>query len=160
MTGQIVRQCCIVMTFPADGSVADLLSGVPPNRVFTARERQEGLRGTSLATWAGRLAAKTAILTVLGAPVPANPLPLSEELPWGDVEILPDSHGLCAPSGTCRWSHRPVATLREPVAALLGIGEGLAVSISHSAVTALALAVRITDTAGCGGQREAVDDAG
>ena len=158
MTGQIVRQCCVVLTFPAVGSVADLLCRVPPNRVFTAGERQCGLSGGSPATWAGRLAAKAAVLTVLGVPVPANPLPSAEELPWTDVEIPPDAPGLCAAPGTCRLSHRPVAMLHEPAAALLSTGECLAISISHSAGTALALARRTAGTVD-GGQREAVDGA-
>ena len=158
MTDTIVRQRCVVLTFPATGSMSDLLCGLQPNQVFSPRERRLGLRRGSPASWAGWLAAKAAVLAVLGVPVPAGPSPPSAELPWVNVEILPDGDGLCAEPSTCRRSHRPAATSHPPVAGLLGAGERLAVSISHSAVTALALAARVA-TVECGGAREAVDGA-
>jgi phosphopantetheinyl transferase (holo-ACP synthase) len=144
MTSRIVRQRCVVLTFPAACSLTDLLHGIPQERVFTARERQAGLRGPAPGTWAGRLAAKAAVLAVLGLPAPADPVPPSGELPWAAVEILPDSQGLCAVPGACERSHRPAVTLHGQAAALLGTGERVAVSISHSAATAVALAARIT----------------
>jgi holo-[acyl-carrier protein] synthase len=155
----VTIQRCVVITAPAVGSAAALLGGVPASRVFTAREREHGLRAGSPATWAGRLAAKAAVLAVLGLPVPADPVPPDAGLPWAAVEILPGVHGLCSGSGRCGRSHRPAVTLHEPAAALLGAGERLAVSISHSAATALGLAVRFSGTGQCGQRREAAGDA-
>lgn len=150
----MVGQRCVVVAFPSAGSVADLLRGGPPGRVFTARERRHGLRHGSLATWAGRLAAKAAVLDLLGVPMPSDPVPPPEGPPWTAVEILPDRHGLCAAPEACARPHRPVVTLHEPVAALLGAHGCLVVSISHSEGTALALAVRTVWPPRAGGEEE------
>jgi len=147
-------QRCIVVPFPPAWSVTDLLCGGPPGRVFTARERRHGLRSGSLATWAGRLAAKVAVLDLLGVPMPADPVPPVEGPPWTAVEILPDRYGLCAPPESCARSHRPVVTLHEPVVVLLGAHECLAVSIGHSDATAVAVAVRTGRPTGAGRDEE------
>jgi phosphopantetheinyl transferase (holo-ACP synthase) len=152
----MVRQRCVVVAFPSAGSVADLLCGGSAGRVFTARERRHALRHGSLATWAGRLAAKAAVLDLLGIPMPGDLVPPPDGLPWTAVEILPDRYGLCAAPEACLRSHRPAVTLHEPVAALLGAHGCLVVSISHSEGTAVALAVRTVWPSQAGGAEEAV----
>jgi phosphopantetheinyl transferase (holo-ACP synthase) len=122
---------CVTLPFPARGSVRELVAGLAPEEVFTSRERRLCAQRRGLASWAGRFAAKQAVLDVLGEPGL-----------WTGVEILPAATGLCPDPLRCTASHPPVALITGEPAARLAPGERVLVSISHADGVAVALAVR------------------
>ena len=141
---QICQRCALV-PFSAATSADDLLGGRPVHEVFTAAERRYNSRTRSLATVAGRIAAKSAILDLLELSFGvggSRGSGMSADTPWNRIEILPGRHGVCADPEACHGPHRPVITLHAPLTGLLTAGEHLTVSISHSAAFAVALAVR------------------
>lgn len=123
---------CVTVTIPPHGSVRDLLGGRPPDQVFTPAERRRGAERPGLASWAGRLAAKQAVLGLLDAGGR-----------WTEVEVLPAATGLCADPEHCTGSHPPRVVLRGGLADRLAPEEAVAVSISHAGGVAVALAVRM-----------------
>jgi holo-[acyl-carrier protein] synthase len=140
-TTGLVRQRCVLVPIPATAMLRDLLLGCPADLVFTAPERRRNARAHTLAPWAGRLAAKLAVLDLLGVRT-ESALAQGADLGWTSIEILPSPDGLCDAPDRCRRPHRPAVTLLAPTARLLGPHDRLAVSISHTRTMAVALAVR------------------
>ncbi|MEU4833937.1 phosphopantetheinyl transferase [Streptosporangium sp. NPDC023615] len=144
----------------------ELVGDMPLEVVYTRAERLRSSGGRTLQRWAGRLAAKHAVLRLLGLP------PTPERL--GQVEILPLPTAACRADRACLGGHPPVVRLRGDLAALApaaGPGDSrgpadltgpadpeepadpegpatsggagwIRVSISHTDVRAVALAVR------------------
>jgi phosphopantetheinyl transferase (holo-ACP synthase) len=124
----------IVIAVSAATSLATILDGRPVTEVFSPRERLH--RARSIVSWAGRLAAKRAVLELLApAGVGADALMA--------VEILPSPDGLCGRNvDRCTRPHRPQVRLAPPVAASLRPDERIDVSISHTDRVVVALAAR------------------
>lgn len=120
----------------------ELVGDMPLEVVYTRAERLRSARGRTLQHWAGRLAAKRAVLRLLGLP------PTPERL--GQVEILPLPTAACRAGRACLDGHPPAVRLRGDLAAPTaagpvapGGGAGwIRVSISHTDARAVALAVR------------------
>ncbi|MFB9534244.1 phosphopantetheinyl transferase [Nonomuraea roseola] len=125
-------------------SPRELVGDMPLEVVYTRAERLRSAGGRTLQHWAGRLAAKRAVLRLLGLP------PTPERL--GQVEILPLPTTACRASSACLDGHPPAVRLHGDLAALPSCPAGPAapdggagwirVSISHTDVRAMALAVR------------------
>ncbi|MEU4702626.1 phosphopantetheinyl transferase [Nonomuraea dietziae] len=125
-------------------SPRELVGDMPLEVVYTRAERLRSASGRTLQHWAGRLAAKRAVLRLLGLP------PTPEHL--GQVEILPLPTTACRASRACLDGHPPAVHLHGDLAALPSRPAGPAapdggagwirVSISHTDVRAMALAVR------------------
>ncbi|MGC5015545.1 phosphopantetheinyl transferase [Streptosporangium sp. DT93] len=134
-------------------SPRELVGDMPLEVVYTRAERLRSSGGRTLQRWAGRLAAKRAVLRLLGLP------PTPERL--GQVEILPLPTAACRADRACLGGHPPSVRLRGDLAALpsadgpdgpadpagpagpAASGAGwIRVSISHTDVRAVALAVR------------------
>ncbi|MFB4290291.1 phosphopantetheinyl transferase [Nonomuraea sp. ATR24] len=116
------------------GGPRDLVAGMPLEVVFTRAERVRS-GGRTLQRWAGRLAAKRAVLRLLGLPADAERL--------GQVEILPLPTPACAADAACRDGHPPSVRLLGDLPALAASVPGwIRVSVSHTDLRALALAVR------------------
>jgi phosphopantetheinyl transferase (holo-ACP synthase) len=120
-------------------SLDELLGGRPVDEVFSQRERRLLAGERRLFRWAGRLAAKLAVLELLGE-VSLDGVP-----PLHQIEIVPERAGRCFDPGRCARGHRPIVELPA------GAGDGrLDVSISHERDVAVALAIR-TPGDGSGG---------
>jgi holo-[acyl-carrier protein] synthase len=114
-------------------SLDDLVAPARPDDVFTAAERRHCAASSSLARWAGRLAAKRAVLQCLG---------LSPDTDHRDVEVVPGPHEGQALPHLCALGHRPVAHLHGAAADACGVLglSGVDLSISHDGGLAVALA--------------------
>ncbi|MEU8385258.1 hypothetical protein, partial [Streptosporangium sp. NPDC048865] len=82
----------------------ELVGDMPLEVVYTRAERLRSARGRTLQHWAGRLAAKRAVLRLLGLP------PTPERL--GQVEILPLPTAACRAGRACLDGHPPAVRLR------------------------------------------------
>ncbi len=100
--------------------------------VYTREERLRSRTGRTLQHWAGRLAAKRAVLRLLGTPVTAEWL--------GRVEVLPQPSAMCERSSACLHGHPPRVSLRGPLGAHARTETRIRVSISHTADLAVAVA--------------------
>lgn len=123
-----------VVDFGAVGSVEALVAPYGADAVFSPLERRYCARGAPrLDHWAGRLAAKRSVLSLLGADATDSAL--------ASVEIGVGAHeGTCRPS-LCDRGHRPVVVL-GPDLGRLAPAQSLGVSISHTSSRAVAVAVR------------------
>jgi phosphopantetheinyl transferase (holo-ACP synthase) len=122
---------------PYDGmaSVHELVAPLAADDVYTDAERRHCAARQSLERWAGRLAAKRAVLACLGEPA-LSPL---------EVEVVPGPHEGEALPHLCELGHRPVVRLSGSAAAAatrLGIAD-VELSISHADGMAVALARRV-----------------
>lgn len=115
-------------------SPADLVAPAAVEDVFTVAERVHCSERRSLDRWAGRLAAKRAVLDCLGIDEPAS---------LADVEVVPGPHEGQQLPHLCAFGHRPVVRLAGAVEeARLDAGvECVALSISHAGGVAVAFAV-------------------
>ncbi|GAA3444545.1 phosphopantetheinyl transferase [Planomonospora venezuelensis] len=111
-----------------------LVGAMPLEEVFTPAERVRSAGGRTLQHWAGRLAAKRAVLRLLGVP------PTAERL--GQVEVLPEPTPACRGDAACLDGHPPAVRLTGRLAGLDGPGGRIRVSLSHTAQRALAVALR------------------
>lgn len=107
-------------------AVADLLGGAPVSAVFSPEERRHCGGLDAVPRWAGRLAAKQAVLALTG-----TTSAVAADL--RSVEVVPRPDGLCRDPELCRAGHRPVARH-------LPTGDAYAVSITHEHDRALAIA--------------------
>ena len=126
--------------FARVGSVDALVAPAAVDAVFTEAERRHCAASSSLARWAGRLAAKRAVLDVLGLDGLDGLDPSHAVL--RDVEVVPGGHEGQALPHLCELGHRPVARLSgaaQEACARLGVS-GVDVSISHDGGLAVALA--------------------
>lgn len=115
-------------------SAAELLAPANPGTAFTAAERRRSSVGTSVRHWAGRLAAKRAVLRLLDLEQTEDAL--------ASVEILPRPAVTCRRSADCRHGHPPSATLSGRVsrhAHRAGL-TAIEVSITHEKGVAAAVA--------------------
>lgn len=110
----------------------ELVDPMPVERVFTRAERMRSGTGSTVEHWAGRLAAKYAVLRVLGTDASAERL--------GEVEILPRPTGMCRRDTACLHGHPPAVHLSEPLRRLCP-NRRVRVSISHAAGLAVAVAL-------------------
>ncbi|MFI6507582.1 hypothetical protein ACIBCT_08260 [Streptosporangium sp. NPDC050855] len=88
----------------------ELVGDMPLEVVYTRAERVRSSGGRTLQHWAGRLAAKHAVLRLLGLP------PTPERL--GQVEILPLPTAACREDRACLGGHPPAVRLHGDLAAL------------------------------------------
>jgi len=147
-------QRCVLLPVPGSGRLADLLGHCRVELVFTAAERRLSRRRGDLSSWAGRLAAKLAVLELFGRSTDSA-LVGGLDLGWTSIEVLPSGPGQCADPLECRGTHRPEVFLRGSMARWLGPDERLAVSISHTDTLAAALVARVGVTgAGTAGTPE------
>ncbi|WP_062432631.1 hypothetical protein [Herbidospora daliensis] len=109
----------------------DLLDGMRIEDVYTPAERLRSGAGRSLQHWAGRLAAKRAVLRLLDVP------PTAEHL--AQVEVLPRPTPACARTAACNDGHPPFVRLGPDLAAR--IDQRIRLSLSHTSGRALAMAV-------------------
>jgi holo-[acyl-carrier protein] synthase len=120
--------------FDPSTSAAELLAPASPGTAFTADERRRSTVGASVQHWAGRLAAKRAVLRLLDLEQTEDAL--------ASVEILPKPAVTCRHSAECRHGHPPAATLSGRVgrhARRAGL-TAIEVSISHEQGVAAAVA--------------------
>ncbi|WP_277681977.1 phosphopantetheinyl transferase [Saccharomonospora azurea] len=112
-----------------------LVAPLPLNEVFTHAERVRSGRGRTVQHWAGRLAAKYAVLRLLDVDGPSSGGRL------GEVEILPRPSALCRRASECLHGHPPGVRLRGDLGARVEPGTRVGVSISHGAGLAIAVAL-------------------
>jgi holo-[acyl-carrier protein] synthase len=112
----------------------ELVGAMPLEEVFTPAERVRSAGGRTLQHWAGRLAAKQAVLRLLGVPSTAERL--------GQVEVLPQPTPACRGDAGCLDGHPPAVRLTGRLAGLDGPGMSIRVSLSHTSQRALAVALR------------------
>ena len=110
-------------------AVADLLDGAPVDAVFSAEERRHCGPLDAVPRWAGRLAAKRAVLALAGATAAAG----ADAPALRSVEVVARPEGRCSDPELCRAGHRPLARH-------LPTGDAYAVSITHEHDRALAIA--------------------
>ncbi|WP_447001771.1 phosphopantetheinyl transferase [Saccharothrix isguenensis] len=127
------------------GSAAVVLDGLTAPRqlvwpmrleeVYSREERLRSAAGRTLQHWAGRLAAKYAVLSLLGLPATAQHL--------GRVEVLPQPSAMCARTTACMHGHPPGVRLLDGLSedADTVAGGRIGVSISHTADLAFAVAL-------------------
>lgn len=112
-----------------------LVDPLPLEAVFTHAERVRSGGGRTVQHWAGRLAAKYAVLRLLGV----DGEPAAGRL--GEVEILPRPSPLCGRTAACLHGHPPGVRLRGALRGRVEPGTRVGVSISHAAGLALAVAL-------------------
>ncbi|MEQ3550189.1 phosphopantetheinyl transferase [Pseudonocardia nematodicida] len=110
---------------------AALVAPMPVNGVFSRSERLRSGAGRTLQHWAGRLAAKRAVLRALGVEPGVTAL--------GAVEVLPRPTPTCARDTACGHGHPPGVTLHPPLTG--DPASTVRVSISHTDDLAVAVAV-------------------
>lgn len=109
-------------------SPAELTTPDDPWTVFSVSERRACV---GLGTFAGKLAAKRAVVALLDLAVTADNL--------RSVEVLPDRDWCLLGAGHMRGQHPPMVRL-HPDVPLAGQDLGLGVSITHCSGIALAVA--------------------
>lgn len=110
-----------------------LIDPLSPEAMFTRAERLRSAAGRTLQHWAGRLAAKYAVLRLLD--VPATPEHLSA------VEVLPRPTPLCGRTAACLHGHPPGVRLTGALGNRERAGTRVRVSVSHTADLAFAVAL-------------------
>ncbi len=115
-------------------TVAALLAPARPEATFTAAERRRSAVGASVQHWAGRLAAKRAVLRLLQLEQTEDAL--------ASVEILPRPAATCRRCAGCRHGHPPAATLSGPAGRRADRASlrSIEVSITHERGVAVAVA--------------------
>ncbi|MFC7612588.1 hypothetical protein ACFQV2_01895 [Actinokineospora soli] len=98
-----------VVSFRGLSAPEDLVAPMSVDTVYTRAERLRSSEGRTLQHWAGRLAAKHAVLRLLGVPATAESL--------GGVEVLPRPSALCARNAACLHGHPPEVRLHDPLRA-------------------------------------------
>lgn len=131
-TGRVVASSTRVVPIPASGRLGDLLDGRRPGEIFTPAEQRLCADRADLTGWAGRLAAKLAVMDLLAG----GSGPTTAAL---QVQILPD-RGRC-PGEPCHRSHPPAVHLSHRAQPALPAGHELRLSIAHTRRTAVATAV-------------------
>lgn len=131
----MTRWGCAVVRFGGLSHPQQLLGAMDLPEVFTRGERIRSGAGRSLQHWAGRLAAKRAVLDLLGVTADAVHL--------GQVEVLPRPTALCDRSARCRHGHPPAVRLNGALTGRVRRRriEQIRLSITHTADTALAVAL-------------------
>jgi holo-[acyl-carrier protein] synthase len=122
-----------VVAFRGCTAPQQLLGPLPVETVFTRAERLRSGGGRTLQHWAGRLAAKYAVLQLLDVPADAEAL--------GAVEVLPELTPLCARNAACLHGHPPGVRLGAALAGRAGDDARVRVSVSHTADVAVAVAL-------------------
>lgn len=129
--------CVRAVAYAEATDVSALLDGADPDEVFSPAERVHcAAGGRSLHRWAGRLAAKRAVLGLVELPGNVEHL--------RSVVVVPGPHECPDPTvALCRMGHRPVVHLHGPVdAAWQRRGAApLVLSISHDGGLAVAVAI-------------------
>ncbi|MFI7585842.1 hypothetical protein ACIB24_02060 [Spongisporangium articulatum] len=122
-------------------SLGDLLHGCPTGLVFSnAEQRLCGMRD-DLTGWAGRLAAKLAVATLLDLE-PVAALRERRDIGLAHLEVLPD-RGDCPDGPGCLGPHPPALHLGSP--AFAGVEGRWQLSISHTRSRAMALVARYSE---------------
>ncbi|MGW5050514.1 phosphopantetheinyl transferase [Actinokineospora sp. NPDC004072] len=124
-----------VVAFGGLSAPEELVAPMALDTVYSRAERLRSTEGRTLQHWAGRLAAKHAVLRLLGVPVSEESL--------GGVEVLPQPSPMCSRSAACLHGHPPEVRLRSPLTATGSIR----VSVSHTADLAVAVALSQEDDA-------------
>ncbi|ONI90734.1 phosphopantetheinyl transferase [Saccharothrix sp. ALI-22-I] len=110
-----------------------LVDPMPLEVVFTRAERLRSGAGRTLQHWAGRLAAKYAVLRLLDEPVTPEHL--------GAVEVLPLPAPLCGRTAACLHGHPPGVRLDGALDGREAPGARIRVSVSHTSDLAFAVAL-------------------
>lgn len=151
----MTRWGCGIVHFGGLSCPQQLIGGMDLHEVYTRAERIRSGAGRGLRHWAGRLAAKRAVLDLLGVAADAAAL--------GRAEVLPRPTALCDRSARCQHGHPPAVRLRGALADRArqrGIDQ-IRLSVTHTADTALAVALigpRLADDGQLAGPRLADDD--
>ncbi|MEV6032049.1 phosphopantetheinyl transferase [Nonomuraea sp. NPDC052116] len=124
---------CSRVAFAGIRDPAELVRPAALESVFTRRERLRSKAGTALESWAGRLAAKRAVVGALGYDSPPGPLT--------EVEILPRPSPACRRSHECAHGHPPAVTLAGTLARRAARARSIQVSVSHTSDIAVAIAL-------------------
>jgi holo-[acyl-carrier protein] synthase len=128
--GQPLRTGWAMVVHGGHRSPAELLAPSPLGEVFTPAEMRLCGSVRGLTRWAGRLAAKRAVVAAAGAP----PWPLR------DVELLVERSACYAPH-RCAQGHPPLVRLHGDAAGWWPDGVVVDVSISHTRRAAVAVAL-------------------
>ncbi|MGN9836980.1 phosphopantetheinyl transferase [Nonomuraea sp. H19] len=129
------RWSCSRVDFGGVADPAELVRPAPLEAVFTRDERLRSRTRSTLASWAGRLAAKHAVTRALGYDTPPAALT--------GVEILPAVPPDCPRGHACPHGHPPEVRLGQDYAERAA-GAGAAriqVSVSHTSRVAVAVAL-------------------
>lgn len=110
----------------------ELIAGLRLDEVYTRSERLRSGAGRTLQHWAGRLAAKHAVLRLLDVAPTAGHL--------RGTEVLPRPAATCRRDAGCAHGHPPAVRLGGELARLAG-GRQIRISISHTGDRALAVAL-------------------
>lgn len=130
VTAERVR--LVVVDYGRSATPADLVAPHDLAVVFTADERRHCVQGgRSLHHWAGRLAAKRAVLAVLDIAESGRALRAAEIVPGPHERATVEPH-------LCRLGHRPTVHLDARV---IPTAETVELSISHTDGVAVAIAV-------------------
>lgn len=123
----------VLVLLPLPSRCPEEVLPADPWTVFSARESLDLACGPASLSWAGKYAAKLAVIELLGLTEPV----------WSDVEILPDEADCRAPGGPCRARHRPSVVLSGAARTAAGGARGgrIAVTITHETTAAAALVV-------------------
>lgn len=124
-----------VVSFRGLTAPEDLVAPMTVDTVYTRAERLRSSEGRTLQHWAGRLAAKHAVLRLLGVPATAESL--------GGVEVLPRPSALCARNAACLHGHPPEVHLHPPLRGTTATR--IRISVSHTADLAVAVALTAAD---------------
>ncbi|WP_245651687.1 phosphopantetheinyl transferase [Streptosporangium amethystogenes] len=127
------RWGCAMVSFAGLSRPKELLGEMRLEQVYTRPERLRSGTGRTLQHWAGRLAAKRAVLRLLDVAETAERL--------GQAEVLPRPTPLCSRSAVCLHGHPPGVRLSGALADAAGDRERIRISISHTAACALAVAL-------------------
>jgi phosphopantetheinyl transferase (holo-ACP synthase) len=123
------------VAFAGVATPAALVHPAQVANVFTRAEQVRSISGRTIAHWAGRLAAKYAVVALLGGDTcGAGQL--------GEAEVLPRPTAACRRSAACLDGHPPAVRLRGSLAALAaarGVAE-IQISVTHAAGVAVAVA--------------------
>lgn len=111
----------------------DLVGDMRLDVVYTPAERIRSGTGRTLQHWAGRLAAKRAVLRLLGVE------PTEEHL--GQAEVLPRPTANCAKTEACHVGHPPGVRLGPLLTGPAGADRQIRLSLSHTTGRVLAIAV-------------------
>ncbi|CAM2919839.1 hypothetical protein SAXI111661_08360 [Saccharomonospora xinjiangensis] len=132
-----VSWACATVSFAGVRSPAALVDPLPLEVVFTRAERIRSGSGRTVQHWAGRLAAKCAVLRLLGL----DPAHRANADLLGEVEILPRPSVFCTRTTACLHGHPPGVRLPAALRDRVETGTRIGVSISHAASTAIAVAL-------------------
>lgn len=126
--------CALVRYGPRDG-IEEIIAPREVKETFSAHERRLCRARARVDSWAGRFAAKLAVLRALELD--------ERDVRLSEMEIVPRPWRACRDPIRCRMGHPPAVRLSPRLESITSSGFGVAVSISHDRGCALATAARV-----------------